>query len=429
MHYTEVEEYLLNIPKFTKKNSLENTAYLLEKLNNPQENMKIIHVAGTNGKGSVCAYTASILKEAGYLVGLFTSPHLVDIKERFQINGQVIDEQDFLEAFHRIKETSDEVVKEGLCHPSFFEFLFLMSILIFHKKKVQYAVLETGLGGRLDATNVIKNPVMTIITSISYDHTEYLGDTLDKIAFEKAGIIKQGVPIVFDGDKEEVTGVIAKVAHTKGSKPISVSENDYEISSMDDKSIDFSINSSYDEGNTFRVNNPAAYQVKNAVLAIKAIRELFYEHGIANTLIKEGIIKTVWPGRMEQIAPGIYVDGAHNLDGITSFVETAKRLAIGKKVEVLFSAVSDKDYHKMIEYLLKELECNQYYITRLQNNRALSLDDMYRCFEEATNKPIILCENTDFAFKEIHKNKTDESVVFCVGSLYLVGEIKRLIGR
>ena len=208
LNYKEIVDYIEEIPKFTTKNPLDHTKELLARLGNPQNQQKVIHVAGTNGKGSVCAYLDSMLRAGGYCVGLFTSPHLVKINERFKINGQMISDDTFVQAFEQIKRIIDEAVAEGLDHPSYFETLFLMGMVIFQKAGVDYVVLETGLGGRLDATNTVDQPLACIITSISLDHVEYLGDTIEKIAGEKAGIIKPKVPVIYDGHNAEAARVI-----------------------------------------------------------------------------------------------------------------------------------------------------------------------------------------------------------------------------
>ena len=182
MNYEEAVAYIDETPKFTKKNSLDHTKECLRRLGNPQDKFKVIHVAGTNGKGSTCAFLTSILREAGYSCGLFTSPHLVEINERFQINEVNIDNDTFLKAFEKVKALADELVAEGSYHPTYFEMLFLMGMVIFAEAGVDYVTLETGLGGRMDATTAVENPVACVITSISLDHMQYLGDTVAKIA-------------------------------------------------------------------------------------------------------------------------------------------------------------------------------------------------------------------------------------------------------
>ncbi|OYP22036.1 tetrahydrofolate synthase, partial [Lachnotalea glycerini] len=218
MNYEEAVEYILNIPKFTKKNPMDNIKTLMKKLGNPEESMKVIHVAGTNGKGSVCAFLASILRQAGKTNAMFTSPHLIEINERFEINGKKVTNEVFTETFHIVINGVNQMIEEGYSHPTFFEFLFAMAMVIFKRAKVEYAILETGMGGRLDATNVIDKPVMTIITTIALDHMQILGDTIEEIAKEKAGIIKSNVVVVFDGTNEAASRVIEEIASKKRCK-------------------------------------------------------------------------------------------------------------------------------------------------------------------------------------------------------------------
>lgn len=208
--YKEAVEYLLNIPKFVKKTDKDTIDEVLKRFGNPQDKMKVIHIAGTNGKGSTCAFLNSILLAAGKSVGMFTSPHLVKINERIKINGIDVSDDEFLEAFKRLKKVLDEMQNEGFMHLSFFEMLFVLAVLLFENQKLEYAILETGLGGRLDATNIVKHPEVSIITTISMDHMEILGDTIEQIAAEKAGIIKKGVPVVYFGENEKVADIIEK---------------------------------------------------------------------------------------------------------------------------------------------------------------------------------------------------------------------------
>ena len=217
MNYEEAVAYIEETPKFTTKNKMEHTKECLKRLGNPQDKFRVIHVAGTNGKGSTCAFLTSILREAGYSCGLFTSPHLVVINERFQINEKNISDEVFLDAFCKVKELADELVKEGNYHPTYFEFLFLMGMVIFADADVDYVVLETGLGGRLDATTAVENPVACVITSISFDHMQYLGNTIEEIAGEKAGIIVPGVPVIYDGNDQKAAEVIRERAQELNS--------------------------------------------------------------------------------------------------------------------------------------------------------------------------------------------------------------------
>ena len=268
MTYREAVTYIEETPKFTKKNTLENTRAILRCLGNPQDKMKILHVAGTNGKGSVCSFLASILKAAGKRTGLFTSPHLVEINERFVVDEEQVSNEAFLEAFHRVMECIGEIEREGYAHPTYFEILFLIGMVLFEQAGVEYLVMETGLGGRLDATNSVDHPIVTVITSISLDHTEYLGNTVAEIAGEKAGILKEGVPVVYDASDPEAEAVIRKRAHELHAPAFGVHPEMYKISSMTDKHIDFSIHSGYYDYIELSISSVAEYQVMNAAEAV-----------------------------------------------------------------------------------------------------------------------------------------------------------------
>ena len=239
MNYEQAVAYIEETPKFTKKNSLDHTKECLARLGNPQNHFKVIHVAGTNGKGSTCAFLTSILREAGYSCGLFTSPHLVEINERFQINEVNIDNDTFLAAFQKVKALADELVAEGSYHPTYFEMLFLMGMVIFAQAGVDYVTLETGLGGRLDATTAIEDPAACVITSISLDHMQYLGNTVKEIAGEKAGIIVPGVPVIYDGNDPDAAQVIGEKAKELGSPAYKVVQSETKILGNDKNGIDF----------------------------------------------------------------------------------------------------------------------------------------------------------------------------------------------
>ena len=214
--YEEAAAYIEEIPKFTKKHTLEHTKMFLKRLGNPAADRKIVHVAGTNGKGSVCAYLQAILMAEGKRTGFFTSPHLVSVNERIRVDNIQIDNETFLKMFRKVLKIVRQMVEDGIEHPSYFEFLFGMGMTAFAETDVEYIILETGLGGRLDATNAIDNPALAIITSISLDHTAILGDTIEKIAGEKAGIIKPGVPVFFDGSSKKAAEVIKAKASELG---------------------------------------------------------------------------------------------------------------------------------------------------------------------------------------------------------------------
>lgn len=428
MTYQEAEKYILDVPKFTKKNGLDNTRELIRELGNPEKSMKIIHVAGTNGKGSVCAFTASMLTEAGKKTGLFTSPHLVRITERFQINGVEMTKQEFLEVFEQVKKATEKIMERGFCHPTFFEFLFAMSLVYFQKNQVEYAVLETGLGGKLDSTNVIEAPVITAITSISLDHTEYLGETIAEIAAEKAGIIKYKVPVIVGINPEEAVKVIEAKAEEKMTEILKISRKDYKICEKTNKHIDFSLNVKYYDNVRVSLPYSAIYQVENAVVAIRLIERLLNKEEYSPEMINRGLNKRVWQGRMEQAIEDIYFDGAHNEDGVRAFLETAKELTKGRECVLLFGAVKEKNYEEMIREIAMTLNAEAVVVTKLDTPRSMESEQLKNIFEKYMKKQVVCCKNTAAAWEKALELKGKERVLFCVGSLYLIGELKAITG-
>ena len=364
MNYAESCAYIDGLTKFTAKHSLAHTRECLALLDNPDRSFKIVHIAGTNGKGSTASYLESILRSAGIRTGLFTSPHLVDMRERFRVDGEIVSKEAFLAAF----EAARKAVSSMPDHPSYFEFIYLIGCLIFKNAGVTTAVMETGLGGRLDATNTCENPVLTIITSVSFDHMQYLGNTLYEIAGEKAGIIKQGVPVIFLAAKEECAGRILEEAALRNAPALALvppaaeegvekllsggEARTYKTKILKNLApfIDFSLFSSYDKkACDMRIRAAAAYQAENASLAVLGAAELIRAgFAITEENIREGLLSARWEGRMEEALPGVYLDGAHNEDGISRFIEAAKAVLRGKKATLLFAAVSDKDYTAMV---------------------------------------------------------------------------------
>lgn len=428
LNYKEAVDYIEEIPKFTAKNPLDHTRELLKRMGDPQNRMKVIHVAGTNGKGSVCAYLDAMLRKGGYRVGLFTSPHLVKINERFRINGKMVSDQVFLDAFRRVMAVVEQAKAQGLDHPSYFETLFLMGVLIFADARVDYLILETGLGGRLDATNTVEKPLACIITSISLDHVEYLGNTISSIASEKAGIIKPGVPVIYDGHNPEAAGVIGKRAEELGSPSYALTENQYEMVSNTRDGIVFSFHCRHCDAVTISIPYIAAYQMMNASLAFFTMELLKEEHGIPVEQLVEGIRETRWEGRMETILPGVIVDGAHNQDGVRRFVETACHFRKDHEITLLFSAVCDKDYESMIRTVCESIRPKAVVATEIWGSRVVPAETLARLFAECGCSHTIACQNVGEAFEEALKQKGD-GMLFCVGSLYLVGEIKDYLNR
>ena len=434
----ELEDFLNTIPRFAEKHSAEETEAFLAYLGNPEENMKIIHVAGTNGKGSVCSYISWILMRAGYTVGTFTSPHLVKINERFCIDTKPISDGVFLVVFMETLRRIFEY-KDGEFFPTYFEFLFFMAVLLYDVYPVDYLVMETGLGGRLDATNSIRKPEVCVITEIGYDHMQYLGNTLEAIAGEKAGIIKKGVPVVFFDKTKETSDVIKQTALSLDTRAIAVeSRNITDVlinkDEQGNKYIAFSYNSLYDKYCGLKLSTLAKYQTENAALAVTAC-EILRDQGanITELDIKDGLISAKWDGRMEEIRPGIFVDGAHNIDGIEAFIDSVSGIECEGRRLLLFGIVGDKQYGDIIDRLLSSGIFDSVFVAVLNTERTVSMGDLKAAFEDSKDRqgiiglPIKYYSNVRDAVTDIITIRKSGDMVFAAGSLYLAGQIKEII--
>lgn len=427
MNYEQCVEYILNIPKFNKIKSNEKCCKILKELGNPQEKFKVFHVAGTNGKGSTCAFLNSILLAAEKRTGLFTSPHLVKINERIKINGEDISDSQFLMSFLKVQKVVEDLYK-GEYIPTFFEYLFLISVVAFEENNIEYVVFETGMGGRLDATNIIEKPVASIITTVSMDHMEILGDTLEKIACEKAGIIKKDVPVYYFGDNAIVKSVIENKAREAGAVSKAVMTKDITIFGKKNKVIDFSISSMYDRYGVLSVPFVTEYQTVNAALAVTA---LLGEASLKLTekQLKQGLMATIWPGRMEEVRKDIYLDGAHNREGIEQFVKYVNEISKRHSVYILFSVVKEKEYYLMMDLISEIKNCRGYLVAPVKSARAVVADDMADYLKKNVAAPVYKFEDLTEAINYALSLKAEEDVLFCTGSLYMVGEIKQALNN
>lgn len=424
MTYQEAVAYLYAIPKFTKKHSVEHTKEFLRRLGNPEKGQKVIHVAGTNGKGSVCAYMQAMLTEEGKRVGFFTSPHLVSVNERIRINNCQIDDDKFLQIFLKVKDTVDGMVRDGISHPSYFEFLFGMGMLAFAQENLDYIILETGLGGRLDATNSIDEPILTIITSISLDHTQYLGDTVEKIAFEKAGIIKRNVPVICDGSSKEAAEVIKKQAELMDAECREITNHAFEIREITDNHIAFSRVNAYDKGVMWQLNNCGTYQMMNASIAIAAMECLFPEAEEHYEKWQRALASVTWEGRMEEVLPKMFVDGAHNPGAIRAFVETVNAIGHKEAPVLVFSAVEDKEFDSMIAYLCQNVHAKAFIITEVEDKRRVPAKVLADVFRKYTDQPVYEEPDVKEACQTAIDMREGDERIYCLGSLYLVGLVK-----
>lgn len=428
MTIQEAEEYILAIPKFAGKHTLKDTRKLLERIGGDDIKGKIIHIAGTNGKGSVCAYLRSILLESGCSVGMFTSPHLETMRERICLGNEMISEEEFLRIFERVRKGADE---EN--HPSFFEFLFLMAMVYFSEKQPDYLILETGLGGRLDATNCLLHKDLCVITEIGFDHMQYLGNTLEEIASEKAGIMRPQVPVVFVDKRSKSTEVLAEYAKKVESPAIIIGKNNILNVNINHKTIDFSLYTGYYKYVSLSLETSALYQPENASLAVAA-SELLKDGRISEDTIRNGLRTARWPGRMEEIQPGVYLDGAHNEDGIEMLLRTAESRECEGKRFLLFGVMADKRYEEMIGQIAESALFQEVAVTAVDEKRSLSLEkekEVWMKYGEDAGAGIAVSfhENAGEAYGQLLARKKSKDVVYIAGSLYLIGQMKSFLRR
>ena len=435
---SECDSFLNQIPSFSDKHTIEDTRDFLDYLGNPQDNLNIIHVAGTNGKGSVCNYISTVLTKADYTVGMFTSPHLVSVNERFAIDGKPVSEGVFVEVFIETIRRVMEYGKEGY-FPTYFEFLFFMAVILYDVYPVDYLILETGLGGRLDATNAVANPILTVITEIGYDHMQYLGTTIEQIAAEKAGIIKRGVPVVFFDKRPQASEVIKNRALELDSRAIAVEARNIENVGIcrdesGNKYVAFSYNSLYYKYADLKLSTEAKYQTQNAAVAVTCL-EVLRDKGarISEMDIREGLLTSKWDCRMEEMRPGVYVDGAHNIDGIEAFLDSAEDIGCDGRKMLLFGIVGDKQYKDIVYEILKRNIFDAIYVATLETSRTVSTSDLKIAFEDCKDElgiiglPIKYYSNVRDAVTDVIAMRKSGDYVFAAGSLYLAGQIKSVI--
>lgn len=431
LNYKEAAAYIEEIPKFTRKHALEHTREFLRWLGNPAEDRKVIHVAGTNGKGSVCAYIQAILKSEGKRVGLFTSPHLVSVNERIRIDGVPITERAFADIFEVVKRTAVKMKEEGFEHPSYFEFLYGMGMKAFAQSDVEYIILETGLGGRLDATNSFPSPCVSVITSVSLDHMDILGDTIEKIAGEKAGIIRRGVPVIFDGSDEKASEVIRKTAKERGATCREISKNAFEIQEVTRKTIAFSRTNAYDKGVVWTISQSGIYQVMNAVIAMETAEYVLRNEVIHKSAWKEALEAVQWEGRMEEARPHLFIDGAHNIGAVEAFADSMELMCLRGMAQpvILFSAVEDKNYEQMIACLSRRIAAKAFIITEIADGRKASAERLCSAFRKYITEPDkkLFCETDIKKAIELAFEIRGDGDIFCLGSLYLAGMIKSML--
>ena len=426
--YPEALKYIYDLDKYGIKLGLKNIEYLLFLLGNPHQKLNIIHIGGTNGKGSTCSLISSILQSAGFKVGLYTSPHLVDFTERMKINYRSINQKKVATLLERIKPLVEKVAHTPYyTHPTFFEVITAMAFIYFFEEKVDFLVLEVGLGGRLDATNVCE-PLISVITHLDYDHMDKLGNSLEEIAREKGGIIKSGGIVITSNQFEKADQEINKIARQRNSIIYKVGrEIKYEIIKSDLKGIIFNLHGIYN--NYINLHTPllGRHQAENAATAIPAVEALKIKGiCISEKEIRDGLEKVKWPGRLEiiQKKPMLVLDGAHNPNGIEIVKQALEEIFCYHRLILVLGIFADKDYKEMIKIIAPLADL--IIATKAKNPRATPPQIIAKeAAQYIDRNKIMVTKNIPQAINYAISNSHKDDLICITGSLYTIGEAKR----
>lgn len=422
MTYDECLKKINSKLKFGIKPGLDRIKKVLNEIGNPQDNLKFIHVAGTNGKGSTCNMIASVLKESGYKTGLFTSPFIINFRDRIKVNDQMISEDELCKIVKKLNPYADSLTE--------FEFITIIAFEWFSNKNCDVVVLETGLGGRLDATNVINTPLVSVITSISFDHTAILGESLEKITLEKCGIIKRnGITVSYPVQSFSVIEVIKQEAKQKNNILIIPKFSDVKLVNRDTVSSHF-----YYKGNDMTLNLAGEHQVKNCMVAIETLEALKKHHDfdIPNLSIARGIKKVNMPARIQTILtkPTIILDGSHNPDGAEALSRFIDEFFLEKNLIGIVGMLKDKDYNCMLKKLIPKFK--KVYTVPVDSPRSLSASDLKLAVQrycQNTYEKKSIEEAINYAMESCFAN----NLIIIFGSLYLservINFVKFSLGR
>lgn len=424
MTYTDALAYIEETGKYGSVPGLESITELCKRLGNPQEELQFVHIAGTNGKGSVLAYISTVLKEAGYRVGRYISPTIVDYRERIQVSGKMISKEGLCRNLEKIISAVNDMLEEGKTHPTAFEIETALAFLYFREKKCDIVVLETGLGGSLDATNLVTTTIVSVIASISRDHMAFLGETLAEIAENKAGIIKKGVPVVSMAQKPEAMQVIEQAAKEKGSRLIIASGEEA-------KNIRYGIEKQrfdYKKYKKMEITLAGQCQIDNCILAIEALA-LLSENGflIGEKALRQGLFKTEWRGRFTVIAkkPIFITDGAHNEDAAKKLAASVQFYFTNKKIIYIMGILKDKEYEKIIAntYALAEQIIT---VAAPDNPRAMSAYELAKAVREY-HSGVTAADSLEEAVEMSYLLADQDSVIIAFGSLSFLGQLMTIV--
>jgi len=425
MNYQESRKYIEDSQKYGSVLGLDNMRELMGRLGNPQDKLKIIHVAGTNGKGSVIAYLYTVLREAGYRVGRYISPALYSYRERMEVSGEAVSREDFAICLSRTAQAISQMTEEGLPHPTPFEIETAVAFLFFEMKKCELVLLEVGMGGSLDATNIIKTPVLSVLASISIDHIGFLGNTLGEIAKTKAGIIKKGCPMITIHQKAEAENAIKDVCGICGVPFREVDGNQALVIEESPEGQSFRY-----EGEEYRISLGGVYQKENAVLAIETLKMLS-EIGFPTIeeQRKEGLFRTRWNGRFTVLSrePLFIVDGAHNPAAAEKMASSIRHYFDGKKIYFIIGMFRDKDYREVLSKTCSYAE-KIFTIEAPDNPRALPAEELALAAREF-HRDVQAMKSVEEAVETAYSLAGEEDVILAFGSLSFIGVLSETVEK
>lgn len=424
MNYSEARQYLTEVTKYGSVPGLDSIRELMRRLGNPQDKLKFIHIAGTNGKGSVLAYLSTILKKAGYRTGRYVSPTLFFYRERIQVDGDMIGREDLARLTEIVRDASEDMERDGLAHPTSFETETAVAWLYFVEKNCDIVVLETGMGGKLDATNIVRTTVLEILTPVSMDHMEFLGDTLAAIAGQKAGIIKPHTTVVSAPQEADAMEVIEKTCREKECTLHTVDQGCLSdvVYGWDRQKL------SYRNWKDVEISLAGRYQIQNAMTALEAVnalRELEYK--IADSDVYEGMRETVWRGRFTVIRknPAVILDGAHNPAAARELKASLEQYFSGRTLRYIFGMFRDKDHEKVIE-LTAPLAEHIITVETPDNVRATPAETLKKEVAEV-NPSVEAAKSIADAVEKTFSQASPEDVIVIFGSLSFLGEAERAV--
>lgn len=427
MNYDKAMEYIVTASRFGMNLGLERIEKVLEFLGNPHRDVKFIHIGGTNGKGSTTSMISSVLKEAGFKVGMYTSPYLEEFEERIQINGENIKKEELADLMSDVKSAIDKVIDLGYESPTQFEIITALMFCYFAKEKVDYAVLEVGLGGRLDATNVVI-PEIIVLTSISLDHMNILGDTIEEIAGEKCGIIKKGIPVVSYPQEEKALKVIIDKCNELGCNLNVVNTNNVKDIIIDkEKHVQKLEVSIAKETFQIELSLLGDHQINNFLVALETLLKLRQCGAfISSNAITKGFKEVKWIGRMEVLnkKPLVVIDGAHNIDGIINLRKSIDKYFEFENITLILGVLGDKQVEKMIEVITNGVK--NIVIVEPHSDRAEDVEDLCKKINDIGKNAFMFKDYRD-AYKKAYELTDEKDLLLICGSLYMIGDMRKVI--